>query len=85
MYADRIDTPLLLMTGEQHHNVPARTTMEMFYALRRLEKTVEWVNYIDGGHGMPTMTVEMVHDYYGRIIDWYDKYLKATDEEQSET
>jgi dipeptidyl aminopeptidase/acylaminoacyl peptidase len=85
MYADRIDTPLLLITGEQDHNVPARTTMEMFYALRRLGKTVEWVNYIDGGHGMPTMSVEMVKDYYGRIIDWYDKYLKATEEEDSET
>ncbi|NIN72230.1 MAG: prolyl oligopeptidase family serine peptidase [Gemmatimonadetes bacterium] len=85
MYADRIDTPLLLITGKQDHNVPARTTMEMFYALRRLGKTVEWVNYIDGGHGMPTMSVEMVEDYYQRIIDWYDKYLKATDEEDSET
>jgi len=84
MYADRIDTPLLLITGEQDHNVPARTTMEMFYALRRLGKTVEWVNYIDGGHGMPTMNVEMVKDYYARIIDWYDEYLKATDEEEPE-
>ncbi|MGD2153718.1 MAG: prolyl oligopeptidase family serine peptidase, partial [Gemmatimonadales bacterium] len=84
MYADRIDTPLLLITGEQDHNVPARTTMEMFYALRRLGKTVEWVNYIDGGHGMPTMSVEMVKDYYQRIIDWYDEYLTATDEEDAE-
>lgn len=46
---------------------------------------VEWVNYIDGGHGMPTMSVGMVKDYYGRIIDWYDRYLKATEEEDSET
>ncbi|MCK5651363.1 MAG: S9 family peptidase, partial [Gemmatimonadetes bacterium] len=83
MYADRIDTPLLLMTGEQDHNVPARTTMEMFYALRRLGKTVEWVNYMDGGHGMPTTSVEMVKDYHQRILDWYEKYLKA-DEEESE-
>jgi dipeptidyl aminopeptidase/acylaminoacyl peptidase len=76
MYADRIDTPLLLITGEQDHNVPARTTMEMFYALRRLGKAVEWVNYMDGGHGMPTMSVEMVEDYHQRILDWYAKYLK---------
>jgi dipeptidyl aminopeptidase/acylaminoacyl peptidase len=81
MFADRIDTPLLLITGEQDHNVPARTTMEMFYALRRLGKTVEWVNYIDGGHGMPRMSAEMVHDYHQRMLDWYEKYLKADQDE----
>jgi dipeptidyl aminopeptidase/acylaminoacyl peptidase len=83
MYADRIDTPLLLITGEQDHNVPARTTMEMFYALRRLGKTVEWVTYVDGGHGMPTMNVEVVEDYHQRILDWYAKHLKADDEGDS--
>ena len=31
------------------------------------------------------MSVEMVHDYYARIIDWYDKHLKATEEEESGT
>ncbi len=38
MHADRIKTPLLLITGRQDHNVPERTTSEMFYALRRLGK-----------------------------------------------
>jgi dipeptidyl aminopeptidase/acylaminoacyl peptidase len=36
MFADRIKTPLLLMSGEQDHNVPPRQLMEMYYALRRL-------------------------------------------------
>jgi hypothetical protein len=30
------------------------------------------------------MSVEMVKDYYSRIIDWYDVHLKATDEQDSE-
>ena len=38
MFADRITTPLLLMTGEQDSNVPANNTREMYYALRRLGK-----------------------------------------------
>jgi len=76
MFADRIETPLLLMTGAQDHNVPERTTMEMFYALRRLGKTVEWVSYIDGGHGMPTTTEAEVLDYHRRILGWYEKHLK---------
>lgn len=77
MAADRIDTPLLLITGQQDHNVPERTTMEMFYALRRLGKTVEWVSYVDGGHGMPTTDAAMVEDYHRRLAGWYDRWLKA--------
>ena len=38
MFADRIKTPLLLMHGEQDHNVPFRQSMEMYHALRRLGK-----------------------------------------------
>ena len=81
MDADRITTPLLLLTGEQDHNVPGRQAMEMFYALRRLGQTVEWVNYINGGHGTPTSEVGEVHDYYQRILGWYDKYLKGDEAE----
>jgi len=77
MFADRIRTPLLIMTGAQDHNVPERTSSEMFYALRRLGREVEWVSYTNGGHGMPTSTVEEVVDYHTRIVAWYDKYLKA--------
>jgi dipeptidyl aminopeptidase/acylaminoacyl peptidase len=77
MFADRIKTPLLLMTGEQDHNVPGRQAMEMYYALRRLGKEVEWVSYTNGGHGMPTTTVDEVRDYHARIIKWYDDHLKG--------
>ena len=77
MFADRIKTPLLLMTGEQDHNVPARQAMEMYYALRRLDKKVEWVSYTSGGHGMPTSTVAEVKDYHQRIVKWYDDHLKG--------
>ncbi len=78
MFADRIKTPLLLMTGAQDHNVPERTTLEMYYALRRLGREVEWVSYTNGGHGMPTTTEAEVADYHQRILGWYDKYLKRT-------
>ena len=77
MYADRISTPLLLLTGDQDHNVPARQAMEMYYALRRLGKRVEWVNYMNGGHGMPRGTEEEVRDYHERILAWFDTYLAA--------
>jgi dipeptidyl aminopeptidase/acylaminoacyl peptidase len=77
MFADRIKTPLLLMSGEQDHNVPATQAMEMYFALRRLDREVEWVSYINGGHGMPTNNIEEIKDYHKRIIDWYDSHLKG--------
>jgi dipeptidyl aminopeptidase/acylaminoacyl peptidase len=76
MFADRIKTPLLLMTGGEDHNVPALNTREMYYALRRLGKPVVWVNYAKGGHGVATTSEAEFLDYHRRIIDWYDKYLK---------
>jgi dipeptidyl aminopeptidase/acylaminoacyl peptidase len=75
MFADRIKTPLLLMTGGMDHNVPALNTREMYYALRRLGKPVVWVNYANGGHGAPTTTELEFTDFYQRMIDWYNKYL----------
>ncbi len=78
LFADRVTTPLLLITGDQDHNVPARTSMEMYYALRRLDKKVEWVNYMNSGHGAPNTTEADLRDYYQRIFDWYDQYLKKS-------
>lgn len=82
MFADRIKTPLLLLTGGQDHNVPALNTREMYYALRRLGKPVVWVNYVNGGHGTPTTNEVEFTDFYRRMLGWYDKYLKGKGEER---
>jgi dipeptidyl aminopeptidase/acylaminoacyl peptidase len=73
--ADRIETPLLCITGDQDPNVPASQSREMYYALRRLGKEVEWVRYVNGGHRPPNSVAESV-DFEQRILAWYDKYLK---------
>ncbi|MEP6764206.1 MAG: prolyl oligopeptidase family serine peptidase [Gemmatimonadaceae bacterium] len=78
MFADRIKTPLLLMTGGEDTNVPALNTREMYYALRRLNKTVEWVNYAHGGHGIPMTNANEFGDWHTRLLGWYDKYLMPT-------
>ena len=75
MFADRITTPLLMLTGGQDHNVPELNSREMYYALRRLGKTVTWVSYTNGGHGVPGTTETDFIDYHQRILDWYAKYL----------
>jgi dipeptidyl aminopeptidase/acylaminoacyl peptidase len=73
--ADRVKTPLLNITGDQDPNVPASQSREMYYALRRLGKEVEWVRYVNGGHRPPNSTAESI-DFEQRIVAWYDKYLK---------
>jgi len=76
LFADRIKTPLLCITGDQDPNVEAVQSQEIYYALRRLGKKVVWVTYHNGSHGGPN-TIEERKDMYKRMIDWYDKYLKA--------
>ena len=76
-FADRITTPLLLITGAQDPNVPADNTREMYYALRRLGKPVTWVNYMNSGHGTPGTTAEDFLDYHARISAFFDRYLKG--------
>jgi dipeptidyl aminopeptidase/acylaminoacyl peptidase len=75
LHADRIKTPLLNITGDLDPNVPASQSREMYYALRRLGKEVEWVRYTRGGHRPPNSLEESV-DFETRILSWYDKYLK---------
>jgi dipeptidyl aminopeptidase/acylaminoacyl peptidase len=77
MRADRIKTPLLNITGDQDPNVPASQSREIYYALRRLGRDVEWVRYANGGHRPPNSVTESV-DFETRILKWYDKYLKAS-------
>ena len=76
-FADRITTPLLLITGAQDPNVPADNTREMYYALRRLGKPVTWVNYMNSGHGTPGTTAEDFIDYHERISAFFDRHLKV--------
>ena len=79
MFADRITTPLMLITGALDSNVPADNTREMYYALRRLGKEVVWVNYMNGGHGGGNATIEDYLDMHRRMVDWYDTKLKRLD------
>jgi dipeptidyl aminopeptidase/acylaminoacyl peptidase len=73
--ADRIKTPLLNLSGDQDPNVPDSQSREIFYALRRLGRDVEWVHYVNGAHRPPNSVAEAI-DFETRILDWFDKHLK---------
>ncbi|MBV6520427.1 MAG: hypothetical protein MNPFHGCM_00541 [Gemmatimonadaceae bacterium] len=79
-FADRIRTPLLLITGAQDSNVPADNTREMYYALRRLGKDVVWVDYMNSGHGTPGTNAEEFIDYHNRLLRFFGRHLKGEPE-----
>ena len=80
MFADRINTPLLMLTGEGDWNVPANNQREMYYALRRLGKKVTWVNYMRAGHGAGRAgTVEDFMDHWTRMFEWYGEHFGEED------
>jgi dipeptidyl aminopeptidase/acylaminoacyl peptidase len=82
MFADRVTTPHLLLTGHGDWNVPDTNTREMYYALRRLGKEVVWVNYMRAGHGAGRAGIEEDYrDHWRRIIEWYDTHFKKAVEE----
>lgn len=76
MFADRIETPLLMLSGEGDWNVPATNQREMYYALRRLDKDVVWVHYTAGGHGAGRASTEAdFHDHWRRMFDWFAEHF----------
>ena len=76
MFADRINTPLLMLSGEGDWNVPATNQREMYYALRRLGKEVVLVNYMSGGHGAGrASSAEDFVDHWERMFDWFREYF----------
>ncbi len=80
MYADRITTPHLLLSGEGDWNVPGVNSRELYYAMRRLGKEVMWVNYYNGGHGAGWASNEADYlDQWERIIDWYATHFEKPD------
>ncbi len=83
MFADRIETPLLLLSGEGDWNVPATNQREMYYALRRLGKDVVWVNYMNAGHGAGRAGGEADwFDHWNRMFDWYETHFQEATEDR---
>jgi dienelactone hydrolase len=73
-YADRIETPLLLMHNDADGSVPWYQGIEFFTALRRLNKPVWMLVYNDEDHNLtkrPNMK-----DLSIRMYQFFDHYLK---------
>ena len=74
--ADRITTPLLMLTGKDDWNVPYTNEREMYYALRRLGKEAVWVQYAHAGHGAGRAgTPDEFQDFWTRVFGWFQTHF----------
>jgi len=69
-----VETPTLLVHGEVDHDVPVTQAEEMFVALKKLGVDTEFVRYPGMGHGFNSGAA--MDDYFRRMMEWYDRYLK---------
>jgi len=75
-YAPNIHTPLLMMHNDQDGAVPWQQGIELFVALRRLEKPVWLLNYNNEPHNLKKESWENRMDLSRRMMQFFDHYLK---------
>ncbi len=73
-HADKINTPLLLLTGDEDTNVPPGESIQMFTALTLLGKPVELVLIKGENHHIVTYNKRI--KWHNTIMAWWDKMLK---------
>ena len=75
-YTPNVQTPVLLLHGEDDLRCPIEQSEQYFVALKRLGKTVEFVRFPNSPHrfrkmGHPSMIVE----YYRLLLGWLERYI----------
>ncbi len=73
-FADKINTPLFMMHNDDDGAVPWYQGIEIFMALRRLDKPVWMLNYNDEAHGVRRRPGRV--DLTIRLQQFFDHYLK---------
>ncbi|NQV35711.1 MAG: S9 family peptidase [Phycisphaeraceae bacterium] len=76
--ADKINTPLLILHNDEDGAVPWYQGIELFVALRRLEKPAWLLNYNGNPHWV--MGQENRRDFAIRMQQFFDHYLKDAPE-----
>jgi len=73
---DRVTTPVLIIHGDRDWNLPQ--AWELFSGLRRLGKIAELAIYEGEGHWQGTWSRANIVDRWGRVLAWFDRYLRPT-------
>jgi dipeptidyl aminopeptidase/acylaminoacyl peptidase len=75
-FADKVQTPLLMMHNDADGAVPWYQGIEYYMALRRMNKPVWMLNYNGQGHGL-TQRQDRT-DFAIRMMQFFDFYLKGS-------
>lgn len=75
-YAERVQTPILILHGERDLRCPLEQAEQWFVTLRRLAKTAEFLRFPDESHNMsrngrPDRRLLRLE----RIVAWFDRWL----------
>ena len=74
-FADRIETPLLIQFGDIDDAVPWEQGIELYLAMRRLDKDVVFLQYNDEPHHLKKFPNRL--DYTLKMKEFFDHYLKG--------
>jgi dipeptidyl aminopeptidase/acylaminoacyl peptidase len=74
-WADRVQTPVMILQNDGDTAVPWYQGLEFFLALRRLGKEVYLFNYNGQPHGLSDRADQK--DYTIRLQQYFDHYLKG--------
>jgi dipeptidyl aminopeptidase/acylaminoacyl peptidase len=74
-FADRINTPLLIQFGDEDGAVPWYQGIELYLAMRRLEKDCVFLQYRGEPHHLRTYANKL--DYTIKMMEYFDHYLKG--------
>jgi dipeptidyl aminopeptidase/acylaminoacyl peptidase len=77
-WADKIDTPVLMLHNDEDSAVPWYQGIEFFVALRRLGKPVWLLNYNGEPHGL--VKYQNRKDFAIRMQQYFDHYLQGAPE-----
>jgi len=75
-YVKNIETPLLIIHGEEDLRCPIEQAEQLYVFMRRLRKQVSFVRFPGSSHelsrsGKPSLRIERLN----AIVDWMDKYI----------
>jgi acylaminoacyl-peptidase len=73
-YVADIKTPVLIMAGEKDLRCPVSQSDQLFYALKRLKREVEYIRFAGEPHGIVKPSNRVYRSRH--IVRWFERYLK---------
>lgn len=74
-FADRINTPMVIQFGDKDGAVPWEQGIELYLAMRRLNKEVVMLHYEGEGHHLARFANKL--DYSIKMLEFFNHYLKG--------